>query len=99
MTVDVSGRRSLAGWQAWLDDLLDVCAARAGWISFRGGGAATELLGTGRVVELSLGDDLGDDESQGWGSASSTIAQQVVEARLWPRDGIPIHSVDAAGRD
>src|ERR1039458_1250770 len=65
----------------WLDDLLDECAAPAGWIHFRGGGAAAELLGTGRVVELSLDDELGDDESQGWGSTSSTIAQQVVEAR------------------
>jgi len=34
-----------------------------------------------RVVELSLDDELGDDESRGWGSTSLTIAQQVVEAR------------------
>jgi hypothetical protein len=60
------------------------------------------LLDTGRVVELSLDHDLGDDERFGRGIdvVIWLAEQQEVNNRLlWPRDGIRIHSANAPGRD
>jgi len=61
---------------------------------------AIELLDTGRVVELSLDHDLGDDERHGTGS---TVVDWIAEQRgvhgrdLWPRDGITLHTANPSG--
>ena len=63
---------------------------------------ATDLLDTGRVVELSLDHDLGDDEQFGRGIevVDWLAEQQEVHGRiLWPRDGLVVHSANPAGRD
>lgn len=88
--------------RVWLDDLLDDRAAPDGWIHLASAPAAVALLGTGRVVELSLDHDLGDDDVAGKGVhvVDFIAEQQVVAGRdLWPRDGITIHSANAPGRE
>jgi len=88
--------------RVWLDDLLEDRAAPEGWIHVMTAPAAIALLETGRVVELSLDHDLGDDDVAGKGVhvVDHIAEQQVVAGRdLWPRDGITIHSANAAGRD
>jgi hypothetical protein len=86
--------------RVWLDDLLDDRAAPEGRIHVTSAGAAIALLDTGWVVELSLDHDLGDDEAAGKGVhvIDHLAERQVLEGRdLWPRDGITIHSANAAG--
>ncbi len=87
--------------RVWLDDLLEDRAAPEGWIHVTTAPAAIALLHTGRVVELSLDHDLGDDDAgKGVHVLDHIAEQQVVAGRdLWPRDGIVIHSANAAGRD
>jgi NAD+-processing family protein with receiver domain len=88
--------------RVWLDDLLEDRAAPEGWIHVTTAPAAIALLGTGRVVELSLDHDLGDDDLAGKGVdvVDHIAEQQVLASRdLWPRDGITIHSANPAGRD
>ena len=86
----------------WLDDDLVDRAAPPGWTHITTVKAATDLLDTGRVVELSLDHDLGDDENAGRGIAviDWLAQQQEVHRRiLWPRDGLVVHSANPAGRD
>jgi hypothetical protein len=86
----------------WLDDDLVDRAAPEGWVHVTTAWAAQELLATARVVELSLDHDLSDDEQFGKGvNVIDFIAeQQEAHGRdLWPRDGITIHSANAAGRE
>jgi hypothetical protein len=86
--------------RVWLDDLLDDRAAPEGWIQVTTAPAAIALLQTGRVVELSLDHDLGDDDVAGKGVhvVDHLAEQQVIEGRdLWPRDGITLHSANPAG--
>ena len=88
--------------RVWLDDLLDDRAAPSGWVHVTTAHAATALIDHGDVVELSLDHDLGDDDVAGKGVhvLDHIAEQQVVAGRdLWPRDGITIHSANAAGRD
>jgi hypothetical protein len=88
--------------RVWLDDLLDDRAAPPGWIHVTTARAAIALIDRGQVVELSLDHDLGDDAKAGKGVhvVDHLAEQQVVAGRdLWPRDGITIHSANAAGRD
>lgn len=88
--------------RVWLDDLLDDRAAPDGWIHVTTAPAAVALLETGRVVELSLDHDLGDDDLAGKGVhvVDHIAEQQVIASRdLWPRDGITIHSANPDGRD
>ena len=88
--------------RVWLDDLLDDRAAPPGWIHVTTAHAAIALIDGERVVELSLDHDLGDDDIAGKGVhvVDHIAEQQVVGGRdLWPRDGITIHSANAAGRD
>jgi hypothetical protein len=87
--------------RVWLDDLLDDRAAPEGWIQVTTADAAIALLETGRVIELSLDHDLGDDEVAGKGVhvVDYICEQQVLGSRdLWPRDGITIHSANPDGR-
>jgi hypothetical protein len=88
--------------RVWLDDLLEDRAAPPGWIHVTTAPAAIALLESGRVVELSLDHDLGDDELAGKGVhvVDHLAEQQVIASRdLWPRDGITIHSANPDGRD
>jgi hypothetical protein len=88
--------------RVWLDDLLDDRAAPTGWVHVTTAPAAIALIDRGAVVELSLDHDLGNDEVAGKGVhvVDHIAEQQVVAGRdLWPRDGITIHSANAAGRD
>jgi hypothetical protein len=88
--------------RVWLDDLLDDRAAPPGWVHVTTAPAAIALIDRGDVVELSLDHDLGDDDVAGKGVhvVDHIAEQQVVAGRdLWPRDGITIHSANAAGRD
>lgn len=88
--------------RVWLDDLLDDRAAPDGWVHVTTAPAAIALLETGRVVELSLDHDLGDDDLAGKGVhvVDHIAEQQMLYGRdLWPRDGITIHSANPAGRD
>jgi hypothetical protein len=88
--------------RVWLDDLLDDRAAPEGWVHVTTAAAAIALLDTGRVTELSLDHDLGDDEVAGRGIdvVDHIAEQQVVAGKdVWPRSGITIHSANAAGRD
>jgi hypothetical protein len=87
--------------RVWLDDLLDDRAAPPGWLHVTAAPAAISLIDRGHVVELSLDHDLGDDEGAGKGLhvIDHIAEQQVVAGRdLWPREGITIHSANAAGR-
>lgn len=52
----------------WLDDDLVDRAAPEGWVHVTTAWQAIEALETGRVVELSLDHDLGDDERYGRGT-------------------------------
>lgn len=88
--------------RVWLDDLLDDRAAPDGWVQVTTAPAAIALLETGRVVELSLDHDLGDDEVAGKGVhvVDHIVERQMIAGRdLWPRDGVTIHSANPAGRD
>ena len=88
--------------RVWLDDLLIDRAAPDGWVQVTSAPAAIALLQTGQVIELSLDHDLGDDDVAGKGvHVVDYIAEQQVTAGrdLWPRDGIMIHSANAAGRE
>jgi hypothetical protein len=88
--------------RVWLDDDLVDRAAPDGWVHVQTAWQAIELLGTGRVVELSLDHDLGDDEKFGRGVdvVNWLGEQQEVNDRiLWPREGITIHSANPSGRD
>jgi hypothetical protein len=88
--------------RVWLDDDLEDRAAPAGWIHVTTAWKAIELLASGRVVELSLDHDLGDDKENGRGTdvVDYIVGEQEVHSRvLWPRDGITIHSGNAYGRD
>jgi len=86
----------------WLDDDLVDRAAPPGWTHVTTVKEATDLLDTGRVVELSLDHDLGADERFGRGIevVDWLAEQQEVHGRiLWPRDGLVVHSANPAGRD
>lgn len=88
--------------RVWLDDDLEDRAAPDGWIHVTTAWDAIDLLRTGRVIELSLDHDLGDDERNGRGTdvVDFIAEQQEVHRRsLWPRDGIRLHTGNAYGRD
>jgi hypothetical protein len=86
----------------WLDDDLVDRQAPLGWVQVTTAQEAIELLDTGRVVELSLDHDLGDDKRFGRGiDVVDWLAQQqeMHGHVLWPREGITIHTANPAGRD
>ncbi len=88
--------------RVWLEDYYVGPTAPEGWIQVRTAHEAIDLLDTGRVVELGLDPDLGDDLIFGRGlDVVDWIAErQESEGRLlWPRDGITVHSEDRASRE
>jgi len=88
--------------RVWLDDDLIDRRAQEGWLHVQTAWEAIRLLERGRVVELSLDHDLGDDQRCGRGIdvVDFPAEQQIAHGRnLWPRDGIRIHSANPYGRD
>lgn len=88
--------------RVWLDDDLVDRAAPNGWIHVTTAWEAIELLSQGKVVELSLDHDLGDDKEFGRGiDVVNWLGEQqeVHDRPLWPRDGISIHSANPSGRE
>lgn len=86
----------------WLDDDLVDRAAPDGWTHVTTAWDAIGILESGRVVELSLDHDLGDDERFGRGVdvVDWLVEQQEVHGRrLWPRDGVRLHTANPHGRD
>ena len=88
--------------RVWLDDDLVDRKPPAGWVHATTAWETIELLGAGRVVELSLDHDLGDDERFGRGIdvIDFVAEQQEIHGRpLWPRDGIHLHTANPVGRE
>ena len=88
--------------RVWLDDDLVDRTAPEGWMQVTTAREAIELLLTGRVVELSLDHDLGDDEQFGRGVDVVdfiVIEQEVNRRDLWPRDGIGLREPHRARHD
>jgi hypothetical protein len=88
--------------RVWLDDDLVDRAAPTGWVHVTNVASACELLTTGRVVELSLDHDLGDDDEHGRGIdvVDFLSEQQFAHGRsLWPRDGVALHTANPEGRE
>ena len=86
----------------WLDDQLDDRQAPEGWIHLISAREVCFLLLTGRVIELSLDHDLSDDQRFGKGRQVIDFLeeqQEVHKQSLWPRDGISVHTANAAGRE
>ncbi|MFN8175827.1 MAG: cyclic-phosphate processing receiver domain-containing protein [Solirubrobacteraceae bacterium] len=88
--------------RVWLDDDFEDRAAPQGWVHVDTVAEVIALLDCGRVVELSLDHDLGDDEGRGRGPEilDWLAEQQEMHDRvLWPRDGIALHTANPQGRD
>ena len=90
----------------WLDDDPVDREAPEGWIHVRSVREACFALLTGRVVELSLDNDL--DNPEGWENTFGTgyqvidfleEQQEVAGRTLWPRDGIVLHTANSQGRE
>ncbi len=62
---DIHGMEAAGELRVWLDDDLVDRAAPPGWAQVVTAGEAIAMLDSGRVVELSLDHDLGDDELYG----------------------------------
>lgn len=88
--------------RVWLDDDLVDRAAPDGWTHVTTAWECIELLDSGRVKELSLDHDLGDDDQYGRGiDVVNWLGneQEVHDRPLWPEGGITIHSANPSGRD
>ena len=89
----------------WLDDDPEFRAAPEGWIHVRSVREACFALLSGRVVELSLDNDLDNDENRNlFGTGYQVIdfleeQHFVVNNPLWPRDGIVLHTANSNGRE
>ena len=88
--------------RVWLDDDLTNRVAPEGWIHLVTAREVAFLLLTGRVVELSLDNDLNGDKRNGLGHqvVDFIVDQQgAFDKLLWPRDGIFIHTANPEERD
>ncbi|HRV60132.1 MAG: hypothetical protein KDB54_09320 [Solirubrobacterales bacterium] len=90
----------------WLDDDPVDREAPEGWIHVRSVREACFALLTGRVVELSLDNDLDNPEGSEttFGTGYQVIdfleeQEGVAGNPLWPRDGIVLHTANANGRE
>jgi hypothetical protein len=94
--------QKISNIRLWLDDDLIDRAAPTGWVQTTTSRQANVLIETGRVIELSLDNDLGDDEVHGIGLdvVDFICEKQMTEGRdLWPRDGITLHTANPQARD
>lgn len=90
----------------WLDDDPIDREAPEGWVHVRSVREACFALLSGRVVELSLDNDLNNprESEDVFGTGYQVIdfleEQQVVAGIfLWPRDGIVLHTANTQGRE
>lgn len=90
----------------WLDDDPDDREAPEGWTHVRSVREVCFALLTGRVVELSLDNDLDNPEGSEttFGTGYQVIdfleeQQEVAGKSLWPRDGIVLHTANSQGRE
>jgi len=88
--------------RVWLDDDPVDREAPEGWIHVRSAREACFLLLSGRVIELSLDNDLNNDDNENeFGSGFEVIdfleeQHFVSDNPLWPRDGIAFHTANAS---
>lgn len=88
--------------RVWLDDDPVDREAPEGWVHVRSAREACFLLLSGRVVELSLDNDLNNNENENeFGSGFQAIdfleeQHFVCGNPLWPRDGIAFHTANAS---
>ena len=97
----LDGLRGGSQLRVWVDDDLIERGAPEAWVHVTSAGEAIELLDRGRVVELSLDYDLGDEARSGRGIdvVDWLVEQQEAQGRvLWPRDGIILHTANPVGR-
>lgn len=88
--------------RVWLDDDLTDRPAPPGWVHVTTAWEAIALLEQGNVVELSLDNDLGDDDQFGQGKdvVKFLDEQQTVHGRsLWPQEGITLHTANPYARE
>jgi hypothetical protein len=89
--------------RVWLDDDLEDRAAPEGWLHLITAREVCFLLLTGRIVELSLDNDLSDDQRYGKGTQVVDFLDDQFGAGdgrfLWPRDGLSVHSANPEARD
>ena len=98
----VCALRGAGELRVWLDDDLVDRRAPDGWVHVTTVAQAVALLNEGRVVELSLDNDLSDDDRYGQGKevVDFLCEQQYAHGRdLWPRDGLTIHTANSQARD
>lgn len=93
-------------WRVWLDDDAVTREAPEGWIHLRSVREVCFALLTGRVIELSLDNDLdnppGDERVFGTGFQVVDFLEEqhfVHDNPLWPRDGIVFHTANSSGRE
>ena len=91
--------------RVWLDDDLVDRRAPEGWVHLRTAREVCLMLLGGRVVEISLDNDLdndpGSDAEFGAGYQVIDFLEEMhaVHGRpLWPRDGATLHTGNASGR-
>ena len=86
----------------WLDDDLVDRAPPSGWVQVTTAWEANALLGSGRVVGLSLDHDLGGDEEHGTGMTVVNWLDEAARGRgmdLWPPEGVQLHSANPSAVD
>lgn len=90
----------------WLDDDAVNRQPPAGWTHVRSAREACFALLSGRVVELSLDNDLDNppDNEDLFGTGFQVVdfleeQHLVCDNPLWPRDGLVIHSANSSGRE
>jgi hypothetical protein len=87
-------------FKVWLDDDLDDREAPEGWNHFTGLREVCLLLRNGQVKEVSLDNDLGDDDIYGQGTRVIDFldAEMYSGRNFWP-EKITIHSANPYARD
>jgi hypothetical protein len=73
----------------WLDDIRE---PPQGWTWVKTVPAAIQLLEEGRVVEISLDHDLGEDQEEGY-----AVCLWMAEHGVWPPEGAAVHSGNPPG--
>lgn len=88
--------------RVWLDDDPVDREAPEGWAHVRSAREACFALLSGRVVELSLDNDLNNDENENEFGSGFQVLDFLEEQHfacgnpLWPRDGIAFHTANAS---
>ncbi len=92
--------------RVWLDDDLVTRRAPEGWVHLRTAREVCLILLSGRVVEISLDNDLdnepGSDAEFGTGYQVIDFLEEmhaVHDRPLWPRDGATLHTGNSSGRE